>query len=108
MAWSRFHWVYCQLERLRRCLAPSVRRILDELPDILDETYSRVLREIAKENRDHAYRLLQCLTVAVRPLFVEELAEVLAVNVSAGGFQQSIWICAGRTKNKSLWRHVPV
>jgi Ankyrin repeats (3 copies)/Ankyrin repeats (many copies) len=46
----------------------------------LDETYERVLREIKKPNRDHAQRLLQCLVVAVRPLRVEELAEVLAVD----------------------------
>ena len=29
-------------------------------------------------NRDHARRLLQCLVVAIRPLRVEELAEILA------------------------------
>ena len=33
-----------------------------------------------KPNRDHARRLLQCLVVAIRPLGVEELAEVLAVD----------------------------
>jgi ankyrin repeat protein len=57
-----------------------VRRTLDELPESLDETYERVLREIKKPNRDHACRLLQCLVVAIRPLRVEELAEVLAVD----------------------------
>ena len=31
-------------------------------------------------NRHHAYRLLQCLTVAIRPLRVEELAEILALD----------------------------
>jgi ankyrin repeat protein len=46
----------------------------------LDETYERVLREIKKPNRDHARHLLQCLVVAIRPLRVEELAEVLAVD----------------------------
>ena len=46
----------------------------------MDETYERVLREIKKPNRDHARRLMQCLVVAVRPLRVEELAEVLAVD----------------------------
>ena len=46
----------------------------------LDETYERVLREIKRPNRDHARRLLQCLVVAVRPLEVKELAEVLAVD----------------------------
>jgi hypothetical protein len=57
-----------------------VRRTLDELPESLDETYERVLKEIKKPNRDHALRLLQCLVVAIRPLRVEELAEVLAVD----------------------------
>ena len=68
------------MEVLRHCLPPSVRRTLDELPESLDETYLRVLKEIKKPNRDHALRVLQCLVVAIRPLRVEELAEVLAVN----------------------------
>ena len=76
----RFRWVFCQLEVLRDCLPPSVRRTLDELPESLDETYERILKEIKKPNRDHAKRLLSCLVAAVRPLQVEELAEVLAVD----------------------------
>ena len=71
--------MYCQLELLRQCLVPSVRHILAELPESLDDTYERILHEIPKSNQVHAHRLLQCLTVAVRPLRVEELAEVLAV-----------------------------
>ena len=39
-----------------------------------------MLREIKKPNRDHARRVLQCLVVAIRPLLVEELAEILAVD----------------------------
>ena len=57
-----------------------MRRTLDELPESLDETYERVLKEIKKPNREHTRRVLQCLVVAIRPLRVEELAEVLAVN----------------------------
>ena len=72
--------MFCQLEILRDCLPSSVRRFLGELPESLDGTYERVLREIKKPNRDHARRLLQCLVVAIRPLQVEELAEVLAIN----------------------------
>ena len=72
--------MFCQLETLRKCLPPSVRRTLNELPESLDETYERVLREIGKPNRDHARRLLRCLVAAVRPLEVKELAEVLAVD----------------------------
>ena len=55
-------------------------RILDELPESLDETYERILKEVKKPNRDYARRLLSCLVAAVRPLRVEELAEVLAVD----------------------------
>jgi len=75
--------VYCQLEALRHCLPPSVRGVLNELPETLDETYERVLRDINKANREHAHRLLHCLTVAIRPLRVEELAEILAVDFSS-------------------------
>ena len=81
-AFYRFRWVYCQLETLRHCLPPSVRRILTELPETLDATYERILQEIPKSNQEHAHRLLQCLTVASRPLRVKELAEVLAVDFS--------------------------
>jgi hypothetical protein len=75
--------VFCQLEVLRHCFPPSVRHILKELPDSLDETYERILREIRKPNQAHAHQLLQCLVAAVRPLRVEELAEVLAVDFNA-------------------------
>ena len=60
-----------------------MKGILDELPESLDETYKRILRDINKANRGHALRLLQCLTVALRPLRVEELAEVLTVDFDA-------------------------
>ena len=70
--------MYCQLEILRHCFPSSVRRTLEELPESLDETYERILREIRKPNHGHAHRLLQCLVAAVRPLQVKELAEVLA------------------------------
>ena len=79
----RFRWVYCQLERLRHCLPPSVRVILDDLPDTLDETYERVLKDINKANQKHAVRLLHCLVFAIRPLRVQDLAEVLAVDFDA-------------------------
>src|SRR6267142_5311466 len=85
---NRFRWVFCQLEALRHCFPPSIRHILEELPETLDTTYERILREINKANREHAHRLLQCLTVAVRPLRVAELAEVLAIDfgtVAGGG-----------------------
>ena len=61
----------------------SIRIALNELPTTLDETYERVLREIPKEKREHAHRLFQCLVVAIRPLRVEELAELFAIEFDA-------------------------
>jgi hypothetical protein len=51
-----------------------------ELPESLDETYERILKEIKKPNRDLARRVLHCLVVATRPLRVTELAELVAVD----------------------------
>jgi ankyrin repeat protein len=78
MSLHRFRWVFCQLETLRYCLPQSVRRTLNELPDSLDETYERMMMEIKRANQSHTYRMLQCLTVAIRPLSIAELAELLA------------------------------
>ncbi|KAN0129332.1 hypothetical protein V8E53_012816 [Lactarius tabidus] len=80
-----FRWVFCQLEVLRHCFPTNLRHILEELPKSLDETYKRILNEINNANQAHAYRLLQCLTVALRPLRVEELAEILAFDLNMGG-----------------------
>ena len=71
--------------------------MLKELPETLDETYERILRDINKANWDLAHRLLQCLTVAVRPLRVAELAEVLAVDFGTAS-------CGGTLKLNTDWR----
>jgi ankyrin repeat protein len=73
------------LEVLRHCFPANLRHTLEELPKSLDETYKRILNEINNANRVQAYRLLQCVAVALRPLRVEELAEVLAFDLTAGG-----------------------
>jgi hypothetical protein len=79
----RFRWVFCQLDALQHCFPPNLRQYLNELPESLDETYERILNGINKAQKDNAHRLLQCLTVAVRPLRVEELAELLAFDFQA-------------------------
>jgi hypothetical protein len=54
------------------------------LPETLDETYERTLREINKEDWELAHRLFQCVAVASRPLRVEELAEFLSFDFNGG------------------------
>ena len=71
------------MDALQHCLPPNLREYLNELPETLDETYERILKGINKAQKDNAHRLLQCLTVAVRPLLVEELAELLAFDFTA-------------------------
>jgi hypothetical protein len=83
MSQSRFRWVFCQLDTLRHCLPSSVRHTLEELPESLDETYERIVADIRKANKGQAYRMLQCLAVAIRPLSVAELAELLAFEFDA-------------------------
>ena len=87
---ERFRWVFCQLEVLRCCFPTNLRRTLNELPKSLDETYMRVLKNINNANWEQTRRLLQCLMVAHRPLRVEELAEVLAFDFTAGGTPKTI------------------
>ena len=71
------------MDALRHCFPPNLRQYLNELPETLDETYDRILKGISKAQKNRAHRLLQCLTVAVRPLLVEELAELLAFDFQA-------------------------
>ena len=80
----RLRWVYCQIVYLRFCLPGRIRRALDELPKTLDETYEVALRNINKANWEFAYRLLQCVAVAFRPLRVAELAEMLSFDFKTG------------------------
>ncbi|KAN0141459.1 hypothetical protein V8E53_000704 [Lactarius tabidus] len=78
-----FRLVFCQLETLRHAHPQYVRTILAELPVTLDGAYERVLNNINENDRDHARCLLHCLAVAVRPLRIEELAEILTFDLDA-------------------------
>ena len=61
----------------------DIRSSLDNMPKTLDETYEHALLAINQEMRQHAQRLFQCLAVSIRPLRVEELADILAVRFNA-------------------------
>ena len=76
--------MYCQLVNICGCIPARIRHALTDLPETLDGTYERTLREINKADWEFAYRLLQFVTVAARPLRVEELAELLAFDFKAG------------------------
>ena len=70
----------CQLDILKTALPQAVRLILDGLPKTLDESYESMLMKINMTLRKPAIRLFRCLVAAVRPLRVEELAEILSMD----------------------------
>ena len=59
------------------CYSDDIQDVLDHLPEDLDETYERTLRDIDNQKRKYAQRLFQCLLVSIHPLRVEELAAIL-------------------------------
>ena len=76
--------MYCQVVYICGCIPARIQHALVDLPETLDETYQRTLREINKADWEFAHRLFQFVAVASRPLRVEELAEMLAYDFKAG------------------------
>jgi ankyrin repeat protein len=58
-----------------------LRKSLATLPQTLDQTYDRILTGISEKDRTYAIRILQWLTFSARPLHLEEVAEVIAIDV---------------------------
>jgi len=59
-----------------------LRKSLATLPKTLDQTYDRILTAISEEDRVYTIRILQWLTFSARPLSLEEVAEVAAIDVA--------------------------
>ena len=76
--------MYCQLVYICGVIPAHIRHALAELPETLDETYERTLRQISKADWEFAHRLFQVVAVASHPLRVEELADLLAFDFKAG------------------------
>jgi len=88
----RFRWADCQLGYLRRCFPGRIQRALEEIPETLDETYDRALKDIDEASWEIAHRLLQVVAVAARPLRVQELAQFLGFDFTTGPIPK---FCAG-------------
>ncbi|KAF2962889.1 hypothetical protein GQX73_g10686 [Xylaria multiplex] len=78
-----FRWAECQFKALARCPANQhlLSQVLQSLPQSLDETYARMLKNIPPELWDYARQMLIILCCAVRPLSETELADALAVEL---------------------------
>jgi hypothetical protein len=54
---------------------------LKSLPKTLDDTYARILSNIDEEDCQDAVKILQWLACSARPLQIEEVAEIIAVDI---------------------------
>ncbi|KAF2823360.1 hypothetical protein CC86DRAFT_396160 [Ophiobolus disseminans] len=78
-----FRWAVCQLNMLGECRnLAMLRESLATLPETLDKTYDRILCAISRKDCKYAMRMLQWLTFSARPLSVEEIAEVVAIDMA--------------------------
>ena len=55
---------------------------LAELPEGLDEIYSRILKNISKKHRADTKTFLQWLAFCERPMTIKEIAETITVDFS--------------------------
>jgi Heterokaryon incompatibility protein (HET) len=72
-----------QLKVLRPMRPSTIQKALRSLPKTLDETYQRILEKISPLNSQEALNALRWISFATRPLFIEELVEVCAINLGA-------------------------
>lgn len=80
---ARFRWAVCQLDTLGKCHNRAMlRKALAALPPTLDTTYDRILCSIAEDDVNYAIRILMWLAFSARPLAVDEIAEVIAIDVA--------------------------
>ena len=77
----RFRWVALQLGELEKCSSQyEIETQLAELPEGLDEIYSRILKKIDKKHRADTRTFLQWLAFCKRPLRIEEIAETITMD----------------------------
>jgi len=77
-----FRGVACQLDALVGCFnVPSLHKALASLSKSLDETYARILSNVNEDHSQYVYRILQWLSFSPRPMHVEELTEVIAIDI---------------------------
>lgn len=81
---GNFRWVACQLEALRGCFTrKELEKALETLPATLEETYERTLAAIEESRRSSICHILRFLCFSARPMRLDEMSEVLAIDFEA-------------------------
>lgn len=69
------------MDSLRKCLKlDALWKALNTLPETLDDMYDRILSNIDKEYEDYALKVFQWLCFSARPMRIDEMVEVLAID----------------------------
>jgi hypothetical protein len=88
---ARFLWVKFQLDDLCRAETDnSIKKVLQNLPRDLSETYDRLLGRIdGAEQREYVKRMFTWIICARRPLEVTELREAIAFTIEDDHFDHN-------------------
>ena len=81
---SRFRWVQCQLDTLKRCTTEwELKEALDNLPNELQATYERILEAIDERKSEGklARSALAWLAVALEPLHLAQIVDGFLVDL---------------------------
>lgn len=90
---TRFQWVVCQMKPILNCFNPSqLRKTLNGLPKTLYDTYAVMLGKFEEEHYELALRMFHWVLFAERPLSIENLAELVAMDLSEDAPKiESLW-----------------
>jgi hypothetical protein len=70
---------------LQKCRSVyKLQKALASLPKTLDEIYTRILRNITEDDGTNTLKILQWLAYSTRPLQIEEVTEVIAIDIEGG------------------------
>ena len=73
------------MDSVRKCLKlDALRKALNTLPKTLDDTYERILSNLDQEYKEDALRVFQWLCFSARPMRLDEIVEVLAIDSTPG------------------------
>jgi hypothetical protein len=79
-----FLWVgFVMAELLKKRTRSQVQMAMSGLPKGLPAVYARMLKGIEPEHRENSKRLLTCIALAFKPLYLEALADIMDCQASA-------------------------
>ena len=102
-----FLWAALALERLGRMKnAVDLAKAIESIPSTVNGIYQEELRAIPSQNVDAVQKIVSWLTVAIRPLRLSELEEVLAVDMDLSHIAAHRARALARVETQSLQKDI--